>query len=332
MLITKTPFRISFAGGGSDMSSFYEEHGGCVLSTSINKYMYISIHPYFDPSYTVLKYSKNEIVKDLKDIEHKIISAVLNEKNVSGVEIVSTADVPGGTGLGSSSTFTVGLLNTIYSYIGKYVSKEKLAHEACDVEIKKLLSPIGKQDQYAASYGGLNFIKFNKDETVSVSPIIMKGSTYKELQHNLMMFYTGKIRSANDILSEQKKNISQVEKAENLKKMCVLAENMKLSLEDNDLSSFAKYLNDGWALKKTLAKGISNSYIDKAYEIALSSGAKGGKLLGAGGGGFLLFYCEKKNQDILSKNLKKELDLEKFDFKFENDGSSVIYIGDKYWD
>ena len=206
MLITKTPFRISFAGGGSDMSSFYEEHGGCVLSTSINKYMYISIHPYFDPSYTVLKYSKNEIVKDLKDIEHKIISTVLNEKNVSGVEIVSTADVPGGTGLGSSSTFTVGLLNTVYSYIGKYVSKEKLAYEACDVEINKLSSPIGKQDQYAASYGGLNFIKFNKDGTVSVSPIIMKGNTYKELQHNLMMFYTGKIRSANDILSEQKKN------------------------------------------------------------------------------------------------------------------------------
>ena len=256
----------------------------------------------------------------------------MNEKNVSGVEIVSTADVPGGTGLGSSSTFTVGLLNTVYSYIGKYVSKEKLAYEACDVEINKLSSPIGKQDQYAASYGGLNFIKFNKDGTVSVSPIIMKGNTYKELQHNLMMFYTGKIRSANDILSEQKKNISQVEKAENLKKMCVLADNMKLSLEDNDLSSFGKYLNDGWVLKKTLAKGISNPYIDKAYEIALSSGAKGGKLLGAGGGGFLLFYCEKKNQDIVSKKLKKELDLEKFDFKFEHDGSSVIYIGDKYWD
>lgn len=332
MLITKTPFRISFAGGGSDMSSFYEEHGGCVLSTSINKYMYISIHPYFDPSYTVLKYSKNEMVKDIKNIEHKIINTVLNDKKISGVEIVSTADVPGGTGLGSSSTFTVGLLNTVYSYIGKYVSKEKLAYEACDVEINRLSSPIGKQDQYAASYGGLNFIKFNKDGTVSVSPIIVKGNTYKELQNNLVMFYTGKIRSANEILSEQKNNISQVDKSDNLKKMCVLAENMKLSLEDNDLSSFGKYLHDGWILKKTLAKGISNPDIDKAYEIALSSGVKGGKLLGAGGGGFLLFYCEKDKQEELTKKLKKELDIEKFDFKFEHDGSSVIYIGDKYWD
>lgn len=332
MIITKTPFRISFAGGGSDMESFYEEHGGCVLSTSINKYMYISIHPYFDPNYTVLKYSKNEIVKNTRDIEHKIINCVLNEKNVSGVEIVSTADVPGGTGLGSSSTFTVGLLNTIYSYIGKYVSKEKLAYEACDVEINKLLSPIGKQDQYAASYGGLNFIKFNKDGSVSVSPVIMKGNTYKELQNNLMMFYTGKMRSANEILSEQKKNIAQEDKANNLKKMCILAENMKLSLEDNDLSSFGKYLDDGWTLKKTLAKGISNPDIDKAYEIALSNGAKGGKLLGAGGGGFLLFYCEKNKQEILAEKLKKELNIEKFDFKFEHDGSSVIYIGDKYWD
>ena len=332
MIITKTPFRISFAGGGSDMASFYEEHGGCVLSTSINKYMYISIHPYFDPNYTVLKYSKDEIVKNTRDIEHKIINCVLNEKNVSGVEIVSTADVPGGTGLGSSSTFTVGLLNTIYSYIGKYVSKEKLAYEACDVEINKLLSPIGKQDQYAASYGGLNFIKFNKDGSVSVSPVIMKGNTYKELQNNLMMFYTGKMRSANEILSEQKKNIAQEDKANNLKKMCILAENMKLSLEDNDLSSFGKYLDDGWTLKKTLAKGISNPDIDKAYEIALSNGAKGGKLLGAGGGGFLLFYCEKNKQEILAEKLKKELNIEKFDFKFEHDGSSVIYIGDKYWD
>lgn len=332
MLITRTPFRVSFAGGGSDMASFYEENGGCVLSTSINKYMYISIHPYFDPKYTVLKYSENETVDDIKKIQHSILNDVLNNMNISGVEIVSTADVPGGTGLGSSSTFTVGLLNSIYSYIGKYVSKERLADEACKVEIEHLKSPIGKQDQYAAAYGGLNFIKFNKDGSVSVSPIIMKGETYRKLQNNLMMFYTGTMRSANEILSEQKKNISNESKRNNLKKMCKLAEDMKLSLEENDVNSFGKYLYDGWILKKTLASGISNANIDKAYEIALESGAAGGKLLGAGGGGFLLFYCEDKNKDKLKNNLKKELNISQFEFKFDHDGSSVIYIGDKYWD
>ena len=234
MLITKTPFRISFCGGGSDLPAFYENHGGCVLSTSINKYMYISIHPYFNPEQTLLKYSENELVENIKNIRHKIFKQVLNDMQISGVEIGSTADVPGGTGLGSSSTFTVGLLNTLYCYKGKFVSKGRLAKEACNVEIEGLGSPIGKQDQYAAAYGGLNFIRFNKDETVSVSPIMMQAKTYKQLQENLVMFYTGITRSANSILSEQKKNISQDSKNDNLLKMCRLAEKMKEALENND--------------------------------------------------------------------------------------------------
>jgi len=327
MLITKTPFRISFCGGGSDMASFYEKYGGCVLSTSINKYMYISIHPYFDPKYTVLKYSQNEIVDNIKNIQHRIFNNVLNDMNVTGVEISSTADVPGGTGLGSSSTFTVGLLNTLYCYKGKFASKAKLAKEACEVEIEKLGSPIGKQDQYAAAFGGLNFIRFNKDGTVSVTPIMMNVQTYRDLQKNLIMFYTGTTRSANSILSEQKKNISQKDKAENLKKMCNLAEKMKGSLESNDLSSFGSILNESWKLKKTLASGISNPDIDRAYETAMANGALGGKLLGAGGGGFLLFYCEEKNQD----RLREKIGFKEFEFTFEQDGSSVVYIGDKYW-
>lgn len=315
------------------MADFYRSHGGCVLSTSINKYMYLSIHPYFEKSQTVLKYSENEIVDDIKDIKHRIFYQVLNDMNINGVEIVSTADVPAGTGLGSSSSFTVGLLNTIYSYKGKFASKGKLAKEACEIEIEKLKSPIGKQDQYAAAYGGLNFIKFNKDDTVSVSPLIMSGETYRNMQDNLVMFYTGKSRFANEILSEQKKNINKEEQVEeNLKIMCRLAEDMKLSLEENDLSSFATYLHEGWILKKTLASGISNPDIDKAYDLAMESGAKGGKLLGAGGGGFLLFYCEKGKQNKLRDTMLNEMDMEEFDFKFENDGTSVIYIGDKYWD
>ena len=328
MIITKTPFRISFAGGGSDLADFYEKYGGCVLSTSINRYCYISIHPYFNERYTMLKYSENELVENLSQIKHRIFNCVLNEVNLHGVEITSTADIPGGTGLGSSSTFTVGLLNTVNCYKGKYMSKGTLAEKACEVEIQKLGSPIGKQDQYAAAFGGLNFIRFHRDGTVSVAPIVMQPETYRKLQQNLMMFYTGDVRSANSILAEQKKNMSSEDKARNLQQMCVLAEDMKSALENNDLSSFGDLLNEGWKLKRTLASGISNPAIDEAYETAMANGALGGKLLGAGGGGFLLFYCEPDKQEQLRVALK----MRPFPFKFEKDGTSVAYIGDKYWD
>jgi len=328
MIITRTPFRISFAGGGSDLPDFYEKYSGCVLSTSINRYCYISIHPYFNERSTLLKYSENELVEDLSQVKHKIFNCVLNEAGLNGVEITSTADVPGGTGLGSSSTFTVGLLNAVNCYRGKYLSKGKIAAKACEVEIQKLGSPIGKQDQYAAAFGGLNFIRFHQDGEVSVSPILMQSETYRQLQRNLVMFYTGSVRSANAILAEQKKNTSSENKAKNLQKMCSLAEEMKEALEHNDLSSFGKLLNDGWELKRTLASSISNPTIDQAYETAIRNGALGGKLLGAGGGGFLLFYCEPEEQE----RLRVALRLRPFPFSFEKDGTSVIYIGDKYWD
>ena len=327
MIITKTPFRVSFCGGGSDMANFYEKYGGCVLSTSINKYCYISIHPYFNENQTLLKYSENELVDEISQIKHKIFRQVLGDMNIHGVEITSTADIPGGTGLGSSSTFTVGLLNTLNCYNGKFVSKNKLAALACEVEIEKLGNPIGKQDQYGAALGGLNFIKFNQDGSVSHEPIMMEGKTYKKLQKNLLMFYTGTTRSANTILAEQTKNITSEDKAKNLLKMCGLAKDMKSALESNDISSFGKILDEGWQLKKELASGIANPAIDEAYEIAMKNGALGGKLLGAGGGGFLLFYCEEEKQE----QLKKAIGLKELDFSFERDGTSVIYIGDKYW-
>lgn len=327
MIITKTPFRVSFCGGGSDMANFYEKYGGCVLSTSINKYCYISIHPYFNENQTLLKYSENELVDSPDQIKHRIFRQVLTDMGIHGVEISSTADIPGGTGLGSSSTFTVGLLNTLNCYNGKFVSKDKLAKLACEVEIEKLGNPIGKQDQYGAALGGLNFIKFNQDGSVSHEPILMEGKTYKKLQKNLLMFYTGTTRSANTILAEQTKNITSDDKAKNLLKMCGLAKDMKVALENNDISSFGKILDEGWQLKKELASGIANPAIDEAYEIAMKNGALGGKLLGAGGGGFLLFYCEEEKQD----QLKKAIGLRELDFSFERDGTSVIYIGDKYW-
>lgn len=309
------------------MAAFYETYGGCVLSTSINKYMYLSIHPYFNDRQTLLKYSENELVDDIHDIRHRIFHQVLCDMDISGVEISSTADVPGGTGLGSSSTFTVGLLHTLYCYKGKFASKARLAKEACEVEIEKLGSPIGKQDQYAAALGGLNFLRFNKDGSVSAAPIMMQAETYKQLENNLLMFYTGTTRSANGILSEQKKNITQEDKNQNLRKMCGLAENMKEALEHNDLSHFGSILHESWELKKTLAQGISSPKIDEAYERAMDSGALGGKLLGAGGGGFLLFYCEPQHQE----KLRREIGLKEFEFQFEQDGTSLVYIGDKYW-
>ena len=328
MIITRTPFRVSFAGGGSDMPSFYEQYGGCVLSTTITKYMYIMIHPYFEASQTLLKYSETELVDRVGDIRHSIFRQVLSDLNVHGVEITSTADVPSGTGLGSSSTFTVGLLNTLYCYKGKYVSKGALAEMACEVEIGKLKSPIGKQDQYAAAFGGLKFYRFNPNGNVTVEPVIMKGETFHQLERNLIMFYTGSTRSANTILAQQKKNIGEAAKAANLVKMCELAEQMRKSLSHNDISAFGSMLHEGWMLKKELASGISNPVIDEAYDCAMRNGALGGKLLGAAGGGFLLFFCPEERQTAL----REKIGLQQFDFRFEQDGTSVVYIGDKYWD
>lgn len=327
MLITKTPFRISFCGGGSDLPAFYREHGGCVVSTSINRYMYISIHPYFDSSKTSLKYSETELVNDCREIRHNIFRQVLGDMGVNGVEITSTADVPSGTGLGSSSSFTVGLLHSLHAYTGKYVSKKKIAEEACDVEIKKMGNPIGKQDQYAAACGGLNFISFHPDETVSVEPIIMDMETSQALQDNLVLYYTGISHDANVILAEQQGKISQKNKTKQMLELCNLAKNMKNALESNELEDFGKMLHEGWLRKREMASSITSSHIDSLYQAGIENGASGGKLLGAGGGGFLLFYCEKYKQ----KKLDKALGLSRFHARFERDGTSVVYIGDKYW-
>lgn len=325
MIITKTPFRVSFCGGGSDLAAFYHQHEGCVLSTSIDKYLYLSIHPYFYSKEILLKYSENELVDDVRKIKHPIFRTVLQDMDVNGIEIVSTADVPSGTGLGSSSTFTVGLLHALNVYKRSFCSKGWLAKKACDVEINQLGAPIGKQDQYAAAFGGLNFIRFHSDDTVSVEPIVMKAETYKKLEKNLLMFYTGIKHDANKILAVQKKNMMDEEKINNLLQMTSLANEMKIALEKNDLTSFAEILDANWHLKRTLAKGVTSSVIDDIYEKALQHGASGGKLLGAGGGGFLLFYCEAERQD----ELRQSLNLEEFPFHFEHDGTSIVYIGDK---
>lgn len=324
MIITRTPFRISFAGGGTDLEVFYSRHPGCVLSTAINKYMYISIHPYFNSNQTWLKYSKTECASSYNEIEHRCFRQVLYDFKINGVEITTTADVPAGTGLGSSSSFTVGLLLTLYSHLSTFASKEKLARESCEIEINKLKEPIGKQDQYATSYGGLNFIRFHPDGTVSVDPVIMKSDTSRRLQENLLLFYTGDVRSASAILKEQRENTKKSDKFHNLKKMAELAQSLLESLQNNNLSLFGEILHEGWLLKKTLANGISNGDVDHYYNIGLKNGAKGGKLLGAGGGGFLLFYCEKEDQEKLRLALSN---LKELRFRFDFEGAKVIYIG-----
>ena len=330
MIITRTPFRISFAGGGSDLPSFYEKHEGCVISTSINKYMYISVHPTFNREETIVKYNKTEIVKDVNDIQHPIAKELLLDHKLSGIEIVSTADIPSGTGLSTSSAYTVGLIHALYAYQGKYCSQERIASEACDLEINKLNEPIGKQDQYGTAIGGLKFIRFLQDGTVDVEPLIIDRKVKEELNNNLLLFYTGLTHSASSILQEQSKNIiNETDKYNNLVEMTKLTYRMKDALTSGNLKEFGEILNKNWLLKKQLASSISNDTISKYYDVAINNGALGGKLLGAGGGGFLLFYCEKQNQENLRKALS---DLVELPFEMENSGTKIIYVGNKDWD
>lgn len=325
MIGTRTPFRISFAGGGSDLRNFYSKHIGCVLSTTINKYMYIFIHPFFDQK-TQIKYSKTELVENINNIEHPIVREALKEFGLSGVDINSIADVPAGTGLGSSCSFTVGLLHALYAYVNIYPSKEKLARKACEIEIDKLKEPIGKQDQFAAAYGGLNFITFYPDESVNVEPIIMNQKKLKELEENVLLYYIGKARAARDILNDQQNNIlNDYEKFDNLVKMTKLAKQLKDSLLEGDIKIMGMILDENWHLKKSLCRNISATGIDFYYEKAKKNGALGGKLLGAGGGGFLLFYCEKENQEKLRLSLS---DLREMRFKFDSFGTKIIYVGE----
>lgn len=327
MIISRTPFRISFAGGGSDLPSFYHREVGAVLSTSIDKYMYIAIHPFFDKEKIQLKYSKTELVDTIEDIRHPIFREVLDLYDLKGVDLNSIADIPSGTGLGSSSSFTVGLLNAVRTYLGKATSGEKLGKMACEVEINKVGSPIGKQDQYAAACGGLNFITFYGDESVNVEKIIMNPTKKQELQDNLIMVYVGGNHSANDILRSQQKAINDSGKFEMQHQMVQLAFELRKSLENNEIDNFGHFLHEGWLMKKKLTSGISNSNIDEFYNKGIKSGALGGKLLGAGGAGFILFYCPKEKQDRFRKLMGDYCEMP---FNFDSYGSKIIYIGDKF--
>ena len=322
MIISKTPLRMSFVGGGSDMPGFYREHPGAVLSTAIDKYVYVTANKKFDDGIRV-SYSKTEEVDAVSKVEHRIVRAVLEDLEIDGgIEITTVAEIPSrGSGLGGSSSFTVGLLNALSAFKGKHMSRAELGAKSCEVEIERCGEPIGKQDQYAAAFGGLSVITFQPDDSVQVSPVIMSPETREGLERNLMVFYTGLTRSASSVLAEQAANTeTQRDKKRTLRKMVDLVYVLRDELQAGRLESFGEILHENWLLKKSLASGVTNTLIDDAYEAAMGAGATGGKILGAGAGGFLLFYAPEDKHAAVEEALG---DLRRIPMKFEPLGSQI---------
>lgn len=325
MIISRTPFRISFVGGGTDLRVFYKKEFGQVLSTSINKYIYVAVKrqaEIVDFKYRI-NWSKVEFKNEIDEIEHPIVREALRMLNIDfPCEITTFADIPAKSGLGSSSSFSVGLLNALYGLKGQMVSKKRLAEEAAKIEVEILKRNMGKQDHYAAAFGGLNIITFNSDETVSVEPVIKDSLSIKKLSDNLMLFFTGSrfSRDASKILKSQTE--ATASKFGTLKAMRDLVPKLQKSIELDNHDNFGRLLNDNWLLKKTITNNISNKVIDDLYNKAIMEGALGGKLLGAGGGGFLCFYANQNVQEKIKKSLSELYNL---DFNFENYGTQITY-------
>ena len=327
MIISKTPLRISFAGGGSDLKAYYQSGYGSVVSTTINKFMYVTVNKTFDHHIRVI-YSKAEYVENIEDIEHNLAREALKLVGITkgGLDIVYMGDMlpaHAGSGLGASSSLAVGILNTLYTLKGKQVSAETLADEACKIEIEILGRPVGKQDQYAAAYGGFNYIRFNQDKSVFVEPINCSGETKSQLTKNLLLFYTGNATQSDTILTEQKGRAP--DNLPILDKMVGLADELRKALMKNDLTEFGNILHQGWIYKQKLASKITSPAINDYYETAREAGAIGGKILGSGGGGFLLLYCPEQNQNRVREALSS---LREVPFDFEPEGSKIIYSSD----
>jgi D-glycero-alpha-D-manno-heptose-7-phosphate kinase len=324
MIISRTPLRVSLAGGGTDIQDYYAIGHGSVLSMSIKNYIYITVNRRFEDDIRI-SYSKTEIVDSVDKIEHGIVRECLRKVGIaSNIEVTTIADIPSkGTGLGSSSALTVGLLNALYAFTGHRASPKRLAEEACDIEIGVLKEPIGKQDQYIAAYGGMQFIKFNADETVFVDPVICPPKMKRDIEKHMMLFYTGKTRNSGSILSKQKSN-SSINRI-TLDKMRAQSERLFHELVNHRIEEIGTIMKEGWNLKKSLASGISDGEIDKLYDKAMRAGAVGGKVTGAGGGGFLVFFVPPECQQAVRGALSS---LKEIDFKIEPQGSKIIYVGD----
>jgi D-glycero-alpha-D-manno-heptose-7-phosphate kinase len=323
MIVSKTPLRMSFVGGGSDIPAYYRDDIGAVLSTSINKYMYICVNKKFDGRIR-LSYTKTEDVHSRHEIEHPLVREALTLVNIhGGIEIASMADIPSkGSGLGSSSTYTVGLLNALYAYRNQFVSKEKLARQACEIEINRCGEPIGKQDQYAAAYGGLNLIRFHPDESVSVDPVICKPSLLHEMEDSILVFFTGQTRSASAVLANQSAAMKTTDRRVLMRRMVKLAFEMKEQLESGTLDHLGDLLDENWRLKAQLTYGISNPQIDAWYATGMAKGALGGKLLGAGNGGFMMFFAPPERHADIKAAL---FNLQSVKFRFDCTGAQIVF-------
>ncbi|HDN94687.1 MAG TPA: GHMP kinase [Nitrospirae bacterium] len=326
MIISQTPLRISFVGGGTDLKSFYHKEDGMVLSTAIDKYVYVIVKERFDDK-IYINYSIKEIVDDVSQIKHQLVREAMKKIGIDkGVEITTLADIPSeGSGLGSSSTVTVGLLNALYNYVGKQVTLEQIAREACEIEIDICGKPIGKQDQYAAAYGGLNKITFHSDESVSVDKVSLFNKDIIQLGSRLLLFFTNKTRKADAILKKQKRTTG--DNLEVLKQMRDIVPTLERSLVMCNFNKLGKLLHENWLLKKSLVGSISNPEINKMYNKAMDAGATGGKICGAGGGGFLLMYVPKAKQDKVRAALS---DYREMHFMLDSFGSRIIFNVRRY--
>lgn len=326
MIISQTPFRVSFAGGGTDLPAYYERQFGAVLSVTINRHMYVTIHRRFAPTIRVA-YSKTETVENAEQLDHTIVREAMRVTGLADhLEITTIGDVPAGTGMGSSSTLAVGLLNAMYAYSGRVASRETLAAQACEIEIDRLENPIGRQDQYAAAYGGVNYFRFNPDHTVDVEPVPVDAATLRELESRIVILYTDKQRDANKILKTQSETTAS--RMSVLTEMRDLASEMRDTLLGSpDLDRFASILHQGWELKRSLGCGITSGDIDGWYDAARTAGAQGGKLLGAGGGGFLLLMAPPERHDAIREALGHPHELP---FDIDRRGSRIAFISDHH--
>jgi D-glycero-alpha-D-manno-heptose-7-phosphate kinase len=324
MIISQTPYRVSFAGGGTDLPAFYRHEPGAVLSLALDKHMYVTVSPRFEPS-TRVAYTRTEIVDHVKDLGHELVREALNMTGLGRhLEITTVGDVPAGAGLGSSSSLTVGVLLALYAYKGQIVSAKNMAEQACRIEIDVLGKPIGKQDQYAAAFGGMNYIRFNPEGSVDVEPVPATPETMQELSKRILLFYTEQQRSADDILKRQSEGTK--DRMPVLRAMRDLAHEMRLALGGGaGLDEFARLLHEGWKLKRSLGFGIALESADAWYEQARKLGAQGGKLLGAGGGGFLLLLAPTERHSMIRDALGHPRELT---FGIDRRGGRIIFISD----
>jgi D-glycero-alpha-D-manno-heptose-7-phosphate kinase len=322
MVISQTPYRVSFVGGGTDLPAFFRREFGAVLSTTIDQHMYVTIHRRFEPSIRI-SYSKTETSTTIDEIQHDLVREAMRLAEIDEpLEITTIGDVPAGTGMGSSSSLSAGLLNALYAHLGRVISRQNLAELACRLEIDILKKPIGRQDQYASVFGGLNYIRFNPDDTVDVEPVPCRSETLDELQQRTLLLYTGQTRDADEILRRQ--SDATADRFSILRQMRDLADEMRRVLAGpGDLDAFAGLLHVGWELKRSLGCGISFQKVDEWYEAARRNGAQGGKLLGAGGGGFLLLMAPSWRHRAIREALGRPRELP---FRIARHGSRNVFI------